>query len=132
MTLEAQIYSRLSGYSALTDIVSTRISQLRAPANEALPDVVFTFVDHIAPGDAMGATGTLRVGRLQVDCYADDITDAQSVADQAEAALLRYSTSTGTLISDIFLDARRDLTELEDMEDAVFRVSLDFRVNYNK
>jgi len=129
MTVESEIYDRLTEVSGLTDLVSTRISQGLRLQDEANPGVSFFFTSRL-PFPAMSATAAIRQARMQVDSYADDLTGAQAVAKQVAAALDRHKDATG--IADIRLIAERDLTELEDLDELQYRITQEYMVDYTE
>ena len=69
MTIQSEIYSRLSGYAALTAIVGTRICPIRLPQNTSFPAVTFQIISANRPSAFSSDTGDVQY-RIQVDIYA--------------------------------------------------------------
>lgn len=126
MSLESELYSRLSGFSGLSDLVSTRIYPVKMPQNTALPAVVFQRITGTRQA-AFGADTGDVLSRVQVDVFATSYKDGvRAVADQVRQALERYSSAT---ISDIYIDNEFDDW---DPETDIYRVTMDFRVWYKE
>lgn len=85
MSLESDLYTRLSTFAGLTALVSTRIYPSRLPDNPTLPAVVYTRITttHVlASGDV-----PLVRARMQIDVWDDSYLDVVAVAAQVHAAL---------------------------------------------
>jgi hypothetical protein len=125
MSLESELYARLSGYGGLSALVGTRIYPVRLPQNVALPAVTFQKVTAIRPSNFGVDTGDVRY-RIQIDCWASampgETAGANKVAAQVRAALKRYR---GGNIQDCFLENEQDFY---DDSAELYRVILDFVV----
>lgn len=89
MTIEQSLYSYLSGYTALTDVVSTRIYQITKPQGVTLPCLTFQRVStpRVFTHDTSGSTGT-AYPRFQFTAYADDDpATTKQISDIVRAAL---------------------------------------------
>lgn len=87
MSAEAAVYAALSGYAALTAIVSTRIYPDVLPDKTVYPAVVFAR-ENTEPlvsisNQYFGADVSLKVA-----CWSDTRTQADAASTQAQAALL--------------------------------------------
>lgn len=128
MGVESTLYTRLSGFTGLTNLVGTRIYPNIAPQGAQKPYIVFRRVTtqrHSAFGQD---TGDVR-GRFQFDIFADktDYTGAKNVSEQVRLALQRWSTTTGTTIQTIFFVDEVDLFEVDP---ELQHLALDFEVHY--
>lgn len=125
MSLESEIYSRLSSYAGLTALTSTRIYPVILPQNVAMPAVSFQKVSALRPSNFSIDTGDVRA-RLQVDCWAvappGEAAAANKIAAQVKGALKRYH---GGNIQDVYLENEQDL--YEDVT-KIYRILLDFIV----
>lgn len=121
MSVESEIYSRLSGYADLTALVGAKIYPLTIPPAIALPALSYFKVSDI-PTHAMGSDGDIKTVRVQVSCWAATYNAVKSIEVQVRAALSRYR---GGNIKDCFFDGSIDLYESETL---AFHVPVDFIV----
>lgn len=87
MSAESTLYSTLSGYAALTSLVSTRIYPDAMPEEVAYPAVVFSR----AGTEPVVTIGGQMVGEfvsLHIECWAETRTSADAVASAVVAGLL--------------------------------------------
>ena len=131
MTVEAEIYDRLSGHAGLSALVINRIYPNHVPQNVTLPAVSYHRVSAVRPS-AMGADSGVVRARFQVDVWASSFADASGarpVAEQVRLALQRWSTTSGTIVQETFFLNERDL--YEDRRD-LHHAALDFEINYEE
>lgn len=121
MSLETEIYSRLSGYANLTAIVGTKIYPLLLPQEVALPAVTYFKVSDI-PVHAMGSDADIKTARFQISCWAEKYEEVKSVEVQVKAALSRYRSA---FFKDIFWENSNDLYEA-----GTYHVPVDFMIFY--
>lgn len=127
MTIKAAIYSRLSNYTNLTDLVGLRIYPGIAPQNTATPYVTIQKISD-EPVPAMSADTGLERPRFQIDSWSDQPLEAENVDVQVRAALQRYSgTLAGTTIQVSFLE---NSVDLYDQETELHHVATDFEINH--
>ena len=131
MGVEAAIYTRLNGYTALTSLlsVSNAIYPVVAGQGATEPYLVSTVVD----GDtnkAMGANVNPSDTLMDVAVISNDMDACIDIAKQVKNALDRYSgTSSGTVIQHIFYEGENDVF---DPDKKYFQRTLDFRVHYEE
>ena len=129
MNLYTALGYRLSNYSNLTALTSTRIYATQLPQSVSYPAVTFQVIsgmrEHIMVSD-----DNLVASRVQVSAWDTSITDALSVADQIRAALKDYSGSMGggggVTVQRIFLESGP--ADVYDEETEVHNVVQDFIV----
>lgn len=80
MSVRKAIHQRLRDASAISALVSTRLYQDWAPASATLPYLVISIPSQGHVHHLKGASG-LSMPRLQVDCYADDPIDVETLAE---------------------------------------------------
>lgn len=91
MTVEADIFTQLSGYSNLTSLVSTRIYYNTLPQNPTYPNVVFSRVT-TQPSNTLGTRNNRTQARFQFDCRATSDKSADEVAIQVIAGMEAATT----------------------------------------
>lgn len=106
---------------------STRINFGIHPQGEGFPGVVLTVVGN-ADGLTLDGPDGLWVGRVQVDCYGNDYSDAKRLSRTVRDVLHGYADDA---FQGIFLLAARDYHETA-ATDRPFRVSLDFSTNWSE
>jgi len=132
-TVDERIYQRLSNYSNLTDLVSTRIFPIKAPQGLDNPYVVFKRISGV-PEHAMGADPEVEHSRFQIGCYAKSIEDVNSIAIAVTSALSRWNSSTDTQqIQEVFKENEFSIWEDIDASDVgIWQQQLDFIVHSHK
>ena len=124
MTLETEIYSRLSGFAGLTALVGQQIYPLILPQDGALPAVVFHVISEPRISNFGQDTGDVHA-RVQVTCFGEKAAGQGSVLavkQQVRLALQRYS---GGNIQDCFVEGGGSAYE---SESKIFTVMLDFLI----
>jgi len=131
-SLKTAIYDHLSGKSAVTAIVSTRIYPRVAPAWASRPYIVYHLISNDHQHN-LGGGAPLTGVRIQIDCWADDSEDLETLK---EAVRDNMDTFRGAM-GDDSLDVRSCLLqdESDDHEsptDATdqgpFRTRMDFMI----
>ena len=111
MTIEALIYTRLSGYSGLTALIGTRIYPLVVSELSAYPAVTVQTISNPEREHCMGRDAVISRPRIQITAWADTYPEVVNVITQVVLALRRYST---TGIQDTFLIAEPYDLDYED------------------
>jgi len=131
VSVESEVFSRLSGYAGLTSILGgldphghVKIYPLVIEQDTVLPAITYFKVSDV-PEHAMGADASIKTVRIQVSCWAEIYGVVKSLEVQVKAALSRYR---GGNILDCFWD---NSTDLSDLEEDVFHVANDFIVFYS-
>lgn len=128
--LEQVLFTRLTGYSALAALVSTRVYPVEAPQNPTTPYITFQRIDEdVVRG--MTEDHGMTAPTIQIDCWGLTYPSVRSVAAQVRAALKRWSdAATSPVVLDSFLrrmqDRARDQDDPEDQR--FYRTSMDFEI----
>lgn len=126
-SIESLIYTKLSGLSGISDILSDRIYPRIPQIDEATPFIVYSKISKVAV-DKFQQSSNLRAIRIQIDIYADDYDDALEVRDIVVPGLERWSDAgSDPVVSDTFLENEIDL--YEDKTEQV-HIALDFILHY--
>ncbi|MEO5366065.1 MAG: DUF3168 domain-containing protein [Magnetococcus sp. WYHC-3] len=125
--VEQGIYSRLTGQSTVTSLVSTKIFSGSAPQNVSLPYITFIKISNDIP-HAMINDPNLTRPRIQLSCWSTDYAQVKSIADVARVALQDYALSTGGVtFGRIFFDNETDITETDpDTNKVIHHVAQDY------
>lgn len=134
--IEEAIKSRLDGFTALTDLVSTRIYFYEAPQSVAFPVVVFQRISTQRPS-AMGADIGIARARFQVSVFGDVHIDVRNAAQQVRAALQRWNGTEATVtILETFIKDEHDQKSARAQtflqEAGVVERLIDVEVNYRE
>ena len=108
MTVEAAIYSILTGDATVSSLVGTRIYPVMAPQDAVLPGIVYKRIstDRLS---ALSADIGVAEARFQFDCYAATFDQAKIVSEAVRGALQRYKgTAGGTTIRDTVMEDEDD------------------------
>jgi hypothetical protein len=128
MTVEADLFTRLSTFTGLSALVADKVYPLILPQGVTLPAVSYQRVSSIRPS-AMGADIGIVRARFQVDVWAQDFDSSKAIAEQIRLALQCYH-GTGTVeILEIFFLNEVDLYE---ENTRIAHQALDFEVNYRE
>ena len=125
MTIQEEIFTRLTGYSGLTALIDKRVYYMRMPQKHRLPAIVYQKISGPKLYSHDGEAG-LAYPRIQFSCMADDPDEATSVAAQLQAALSAYTDSGLTTP----IEASFILNEFDDYEQDtdIYRVLVDYRI----
>lgn len=130
--IEEAIYTRLSGFSGLVALISTRVYDVESvPQNPTRPFVTYQRVSGRRV-QAMGVfTGLVSPGRYQVVAHAATYRSAKAVRTQLLAALDRWRGTDGTVtVQDTFVENDVDLPYDLDTQDRA--ISLDAVLHFRE
>lgn len=133
MTLNAALYAKLTGTTAIAALIDARAYPLLAPTSAAFPRVTFQRISG-APAHHLRGVSALETVHMQIDAYDDDAAGATALAVQIKTALdMQYGVVWGTVqIDSCSLENEHDLIEPPaDASDAgIYHVTLDFEITY--
>ncbi len=126
MTIETKIVTRLTGYSAVTAVVGTRIFPVVVRQDTALPCVTYRRLSGERDYSLAGRAGWAGA-RVSLTAWAQDYATARSLADNLRNALDAYSdgTSDGIQIASVL-----DGADGYDPDVDVFGCSIEVAVAY--
>lgn len=128
MSVETVLRDRMTTHAGLTALINSRCYPLTIPQNATMPALSYFRVSTVRHS-AMGADCGLVTARFQVSVWADSFSSARDVANQVRSALQRWSTTSGTVIQDIFY---LNETDLYDPQVEVHHTACDFEVHYEE
>lgn len=123
--MRVDLRSRLKANATITGIVGTAIDWNRRTGMPAL--VLY----HITPGRTYshGGVTDLQGSRIQFDCMATELPDAEALFNAVLAEMEQAKTVGGTTFSMSFLDSQRDMQTVDIKgSGAVGGISADFFV----
>jgi hypothetical protein len=134
MGIEAGIYSRLSGSTAVTAILGTRIYPQVVPQGASYPNARFTIISDVILHASTGDT-SLRQASIQVDCYsANSYSGAIDIAEAITKQLNTNSTTFGSIsVENSHVTAAGDepaYAPTDGSDDYIFGRSLDVDLFY--
>ncbi len=92
MTIAHLVYAKLAGNSGVAALVSTRIYPVILPQDPTTPAISYQRISNTE----QDGTSTLRETRYQVDCWDDDFSSVQSLADAVRTALEEWTDTDQT------------------------------------
>ena len=111
MSLEAGLYTLLSGTAGVAALVGTRIYPVVAPQNATLRRITYFRVTD-TPGYVF-STAAPKTGEplFQVSCWGASYASAKAVAEAVKAVLGAYTSGTvgGVSVLAMYLEDERDL-----------------------
>lgn len=129
MTIDAVLYTRLSGYAPLAALVGNRIYPDVAPQGVEVPFVVRRLIDEQRES-GMGADLGLVAARHQFDVFGATHASRRSVMDALRAALQRWENlGSSPRVFDVLIVSRQ---ELFDGETELYRGILDVTVHHSE
>ena len=132
MTIEGALLARLTEYTDLTALVSTRVYAVQMPQRVTLPAVSFQRISAVRE-QAMGGRAKPTHARYQVSAWGATFDAARDVAQQVVAALDRYGgTLDSTVIQQIFVENDFDLFEPDVGDNGTYHVPTDFMVHFEE
>ena len=134
MGIEAGIYSRLSGSTAITALVGTRVYPQVVPQGASYPNIAFSVATDEVIHSTTGPT-TLRQASLEVDCYSQNsYSTAISISEAVIEQLNTNSTVFGSInIENSHVTSAGDLpafTPTDGSDDYIYGRSLDIDLFY--
>ena len=125
--VEAGIFGRLSGQTALTNLVGTKIFPGMAPPRTAMPYITYFKVSDYRVHAMRGDPG-LAGPRIQVDVWSTSFTQAKSISIQVRTALQDFSGSTGGVaFQRIFFEDENSFTEMDlETDEPTYHISQDY------
>lgn len=134
MSIQRALYSYLTGVSAVSALVGTRIYTHVAPEGAALPRVTVQKVSETHPDHLLGASGLVHT-RVQVDCWDDDADGVIALGDAIRTAVHGFRGAMGDeslAIRRSTVDTRRDSYEAphDGSMVGVHRVTLDLMISH--
>lgn len=100
--IEANIYARLSTFTALTDLIGQKLYPTTPTENTQLPFVVYN-ISSTEPQLTTTAPSNLTNYTVDVDIWGINLDDALAIADQTKAALHGYR---GGVFQGVFMTGR--------------------------
>ena len=133
MSIETEIFTRLTTFAGLSALIATRAYPNVMPQGVTYPAVTYRRVS-ATRFPAMGADTGLVRARFQVDSWAVDYAGVRVVAEEVRKALQRWTNPTGTVVQDTFVVNEIDLFEPSvDTDDAGLQhVATDFEIFYEE
>lgn len=128
MTVESTLYTRLSTFTGLANLVSDRIYPLIIPQGEIDlgPCVTFQRISTMPREVAMGSDPGIAGAHIQVTAWDATYSSVKAIGDQIRLALERYST---TGIFDTYIIGEHDLYDEEALK---FGVAIEAQIMYSE
>ena len=129
MSVEKVIYSKLSGDSDVSGLVSTRIYPVNLPQKPTYPAIVYTRISGERTYSFDGASG-LTSQRFQIDSFASTYSGAKDLSNKIRSAINGFrGTVSGIFVQGIFLENDSDIFD-DDFN--IYRVSCDYFIHYKE
>jgi hypothetical protein len=131
-SMEQAITQKLIGSTAVTALVGTspaRIQWDRRPQAAALPSITLSNISGAPWYSDEGSAGA-ETRRIQIDCWADDSTEAKSVAHSVKVALPVTFTSAGFRFVGCDPENTIDFVEQEQGDTPIYRRMLEYLVSF--
>jgi hypothetical protein len=132
--VEVNLFNRLTQFSGLIPYVGSRVYPVKMPQNASLPVITFQRIS----GErvfAMDKGSGLAFPRFQIDVWSKSYKEVKEIAEQVRLALEGYrNISSGVDINGILYlgDTDEFSSEGTDLQQEIFRVSMDFRIWHNE
>jgi hypothetical protein len=123
MTIGALLYAGLVADSGVSTLVGTRIYPVFMPPSPTMPAVSYQRISNTE----QAGTSTLRVTRIQVDCWDDDFDGVQALAAAVKGALEEW-TDTDQIPAVKMSQVVGEFDTYES-ETGLYRVSIDVLCN---
>lgn len=129
MTVEADLYSRVSTYAGFVNLASTRIYYSSAPQKPTMPYATFSRISSIRH-HMMGSDAGVVHARFQFDAWASTPDSARALLEQIRQAIQRHRGTSTVTIDDILIESDIDLEKEDDSK--IYHSSLDAIVIYRE
>jgi hypothetical protein len=127
------LYSRLTSYTTLTNLVGTKIAPMEAPQTWQLPYVTYQIVSD-PPTHAMLRDATIYNPLVQIDAWAETYSNVREIAKQVELRLKDFGgtitvSSTSLVIQRIFYEGQAEIKEVDlETNEVTFRIMAEYRI----
>lgn len=127
MNINEALYSYLSNYSGLTDLVGNRIYPVKMPKNVIYPAITLQIITGLRE-HLMGSDSNLIATSVRATSWARTFDSAKQVINQVKEALQDYSgtMADSVVVQRIFTES--DQAELYDVKEDVYYISQDFLI----
>ena len=113
MTMEASLFSFLTGNAGIAALIGTRVYPGIIPQSGVQPCIVYNKSSRSRQQLFCGTDGLLLT-LLEIDCYADSYIQSVALANAVTSALQDFSGDmNGTTVPRIFLENEIDLSDIE-------------------
>lgn len=130
-SIEAAVRALLVGAPAVATLVGQRIYPYALPQGATYPAIRYQRISTDRTYSIQARSDRAQV-RMQVDCYAEALTDALALAAAVRDAIDVYSgTSAGVAVRSVTAAGESGGYESDPLP-AVFRESIDFMVAFNE
>jgi len=135
VSVESEIYTRLTTFAGLMALISDRVYPNLLPQEPTYPAISYRRVTADRP-HAMGVDAGVVFARFQFDVWDEDdeagdagYDSAKAVAEQVRLALQRWRTTADTIVQDTLFLTEQDLYE---DELKVHHIAMDFQIIYEE
>lgn len=129
--IDKSIYSILTSYTAITDLVSDRIfAGAITPDGSELPAIIYFQVAQAPEILTHDQRVKIYDVTFQISIGADEPKEAKTLAGLVESALLDQDYSSAIAGNKIFYVRLGNKLDLSDYETKLFQVALDFEIRY--
>jgi len=125
VAIESSIYSRLTAYAGVSDLVSTRIYPVVMPQGTTFPAITYQ-TNTREKNPTFGADSTISSKEMRITSWADTYSEAKDLADEVLGALNRWTSGD---VQEVFHDDEGD-TYNEELDK--YGVYMDFVVWFNE
>lgn len=129
-TINEALWTRLTGVSGLSALVSARVYPGYAPQNATRPFVTYFLVTRTHYTSHDGSSGAAR-SRYQFSAWSDNYLEAEAVAEQIRLALQGYAGTIDSCVIGAVLPAG-DGPITYDEETELYQVPVDYYVIYEE
>ena len=128
-SMEQAITQKLIGSGPITALVGTspaRIQWDRRPQASALPSITLSNISGAPEYSDEGSAGIVQ-RRIQIDCWADDSTEAKALASAVSLTLRQpFMVSAGFSFTGVFPENTIDFEEQEQGDKPIYRRMLEY------
>lgn len=129
MTIEAEIFTRLTTVTAFDDLVAGRVYPLQAPQGVTAPFVVYRQIDAVRDS-GMGTDADIVACRIQFDLFAETFDAVKEVQTELRKALQRWrDPALSTPVLETYIATEADFLE---SEIGLFRSTTDIQIWYRE
>lgn len=136
MAVEEAIYSRLSGYTDLTDLLATTTSiypEKKDGDAPSFPYVTWELVSRIQQEDAMGcAKPRPRTDQFRFHCWAESTDTYSGIARARDIATQVYNALHGFSDADILACLEVGETGVIDPSEGIYQRVVDFDITHSR
>jgi hypothetical protein len=134
ITIEEGLYNRLSTYSGLTTLISTRVYPLKLPQTVTLPAITYQRISTPRELTHDQKAGGLALPRFQFNCWGTTFSSVKAVVKQLRECLNGFSGTFGSGANTVAVGGVLSANEIDfnDPDSGLYWTAVDYFIYHQE